>query len=538
MKERPAESDAVRFVLDGEIREVRDLDPNTTVLDYLREHLRRTGTKEGCAEGDCGACTVVVGGLVGDRIRLQALNSCIQFVPTLDGKALFTVESLRARDGCLHPAQAAMVDCHGSQCGFCTPGFVMSLFAMYKSEPEPGSDRIRDVLAGNLCRCTGYRPIVEAAARMYRSENGACDPNGDGTWLHTPFENTGEPSAGERRLVELLRSIERPGTLEITGPDLAGGRRSFYAPRTLEDFAALVERHPEAYILAGGTDIGLWVTKLHMDLDTVLYLGNVAELAVLEATESHIEIGAAVTVTDAHRLLGEHFPDLGEMYRRFASPPIRNAATIGGNVANGSPIGDSMPGLIALGATLLLRRGSRTRELPLDEFYLAYQKTALEAGEFVERIRIPLEPAGRHFKMYKISKRFDQDISCVCGAFSFELDGDTARNVRICFGGMAAIPKRATGCESALEGRIWNEETIAKALDALDADFTPISDMRASAAYRRLVSRNLLRKVFVETSAHTARGSAGTETGRYGGAGRESTAQTRVLEYRPGVQGS
>ncbi|MCP4201660.1 MAG: xanthine dehydrogenase small subunit [bacterium] len=489
--------DPIRFILDGEVRTIRDIDPNTTVLNYLRETLRRTGTKEGCAEGDCGACTVVLGTLDGDRVRFRALNSCIQFVPTLDGKALFTVESLRAPDGTLHPAQRAMIECHGSQCGFCTPGFVMSMFALYKSEPKPSRARINDMLAGNLCRCTGYRPILEAAEKMY-----ALSGNGNGTWTHSPYsaEHGDRPSPGELEMVERLRSIQRSGTLAVTGPNLAGETRRYYAPTKIEDFAELVERHPDAYILAGGTDIGLWVTKNQMDLDTVIYLGDVEELKALEATGAHIEVGAAVSVSDAQGLIGEHFPDMGEMYRRFASPPIRNAATIGGNVANGSPIGDSMPGLIALGASLVLRRGKQTRELPLDEFYIAYQQTALDPGEFVERVRIPLEPADRQLRMYKISKRFDQDISAVCGAYAFRLNDDRVRDVRICYGGMAAIPKRATECERALEGRRWNESTLAEGMAALDRDYTPISDMRASLEYRQMVTRNLLKKLFLETS--------------------------------------
>ncbi|MDH3404411.1 MAG: xanthine dehydrogenase small subunit [Acidobacteriota bacterium] len=489
----------VRFLLDGEVHSVRDVDPNTTVLEYLREHLRKTGTKEGCAEGDCGACTVVVGELEGEGVRLRAINSCIQFLPTLDGKELFTVESLRGRDGSLHPVQRALVDCHGSQCGFCTPGFVMSLFALYKTEAAPSRRRIHDVLAGNLCRCTGYRPIVDAACKMY--EYGAAD---GGDWLRRPCAGGapgGEADPEETARTDRLRGIRRRGALTYSGPAPGGGRRTFFAPRDLSELAALRQSHPDAFLLAGGTDVGLWVTKGHRELDAVIYLGNVAELRRLAVTPSHIEVGAGVTVTDAQDVIGRHYPDMGEMYRRFASPPIRNAATLGGNVANGSPIGDSMPGLIALGSTLVLRRGEETRELPLDEFYLAYQKTALEPGELVERVRIPLADPASRFGMYKVSKRFDQDISAVCGAYRIRLGEDgRARDVRICYGGMAAIPKRASGCERELEGRPWSEATLAGALAALDRDYTPIRDMRASADYRRLVARNLLRKFFFETS--------------------------------------
>jgi xanthine dehydrogenase small subunit len=489
--------DAIRFVLDGEVHTVRGVDPNITVLTYLREHLRRTGTKEGCAEGDCGACTVVLAELNGDRIRFRSVNSCIKFLPTLDGKELLTVESLRAPDGILHPVQRAMVECHGSQCGFCTPGFVMSMFELYKSEERPSRRRLRDALAGNLCRCTGYRPILDAAERMYADGHG-----GNGDWLQRPYSAAAdaEPSAAETAMVERLRAIQRDETLAVTGPDLADGERRYFAPRRLDELAALVERHPEARLLAGGTDVGLWVTKFHWDIDTIIYTGEVEELKRLEIRDGHLEIGAAVTLTDAHAVIGEQFADMGEMYRRFASPPIRNAATLGGNVANGSPIGDSMPGLIALGASLVLRRGDESRELPLDEFYLAYQKTALQPGELVERIRVPLEPADRQFRTYKISKRFDQDISAVCGAFSVRLADGRARQARVCFGGMAAIPARAAQCEKALEGQTWDEPTIETAMAALDGDYTPIDDMRSSAEYRRLVARNLLRKFYLETS--------------------------------------
>ena len=297
-----------------------------------------------------------------------------------------------------------------------------------------------------------------------------------------------------------LRELRREGTLSMTGPAVGGGQRRYFAPATVDALAELVESHPDAYILAGGTDVGLWVTKGHRDLDSVIYLGNVEELKTIRTDDESVEIGAGVTVTEAFEALGGHFADLGELFRRFASPPIRNAATLVGNIANGSPIGDSMPALICLGATLRLRRGERVRELPLDEFYISYQKTALERGEFVESVRVPLTPGDREFRTYKISKRFDQDISAVCGAYCLRLDNGRASDVRICYGGMAAIPQRAAGCEAALEGKPWNEGSLADALAALDGDYTPIDDMRASAGYRRMVAQNLLRKFFLETS--------------------------------------
>src|SRR2546421_702929 len=493
-------SGAVRFVLDGEVVTVSDVEPTRTVLNFLREDLGRTGTKEGCAEGDCGACTVVVGELAGDDVRFRAINSCIQFVPTLDGKELITVESLKAVDGALHPVQRAMVDCHGSQCGFCTPGFVMSMFALYKSAQKPSRQEINDAIAGNLCRCTGYRPIVDAAQKMYEYGNGTAKPHEH--WMNCSFSSMGDRqrSTSEREMIERLQSIQRRDTLM-----LSQGTKTYFAPSRAADLAVLREAHPDARILAGGTDVGLWVTKQHKDLNTVIYVGNVAELTRVEVTDRHIEIGAAVSLTDAFAVLVKHYPELDEVFRRFASPPIRNAGTLGGNIANGSPIGDSMPVLIAVGTTLVLRKGTRTRELPLDEFYLGYQKNALDTGEFLERVRIPRPVSGSPVRSYKISKRFDQDISAVCAGFRIEVEDGVVRDARIAYGGVAAIPKRALHCERALVDHPWTADVVRVAMTALDRDYTPLTDMRASATYRRTVSKNLLYKLFLETSGQPAK---------------------------------
>ncbi|MEP6677738.1 MAG: xanthine dehydrogenase small subunit [Betaproteobacteria bacterium] len=498
-KKVPVTGGVLRFALDGEIVELESVDPTRTVLQYLREDCGRTGTKEGCAEGDCGACTVVVGELDGDGVRFRAVNSCIQFIPTLAGKELITVESLKDASGALHPIQRAMVDCHGSQCGFCTPGFVMSLFALYKSAAAPSRDDINDALAGNLCRCTGYRPIVEAARRMY--EYGRDAGTTDEGWMQrsfTPPDGT-RAGGGERELVERLRSIQPRGTLRVSL-----GERSFFAPATLAELATLCSAHPEARLLAGGTDVGLWVTKQLRELPIVIHTGNVAELKRVETAPAHLDIGAAVSLTDAFAAIVAEYPDLDELARRFASPPIRNAGTLGGNIANGSPIGDSMPVLIALGATLLLRKGGTTREIALDQFYLDYQKTALAPGEFVLRIRIPRAsrdgPARAHVRSYKISKRFDQDISAVCSGYRIVIERGVVREADVAYGGVAAVPKRAVHCQSALAGKPWNEATVRAAMAELDRDYAPLSDMRASAAYRRTVTRNLLLRLYLETA--------------------------------------
>jgi len=484
-----AQTDTVRFILDGELIELANVDPTRTVLQFLREDLRRTGTKEGCAEGDCGACTVVLAELNrdGDDLSVRAINSCIQFLPTLDGKELITVESL-ARDKELHPVQKAMVDHHGSQCGFCTPGFVMSLFALYKSNAKPSRREIDDALAGNLCRCTGYRPIIAAAEAMYDAEK-------DTDWLRQPAiqgaASKYQPPADRIRALQELQRTD--------GMQMACNGRSFYAPTTSDEFAGLIANHPDATVLAGGTDVGLWVTKQHRELETVIYTGKVAELNLLNVSSSHIEIGAAVSITDAMAVIIEHYPGLDELFKRFASPPIRNAGTLGGNIANGSPIGDSMPALMVAGATLVFRRGRSRREAPLDSFYVDYQVNDLRRGEFIESIRIPLPGNDVELRSHKLSKRFDQDISAVCSAYRLELDGDHVISFRMACGGLAATIKRATLTEAAVAGADWNEETINKASQALARDFAPITDMRASADYRLRAAQNLLRRFYLET---------------------------------------
>lgn len=526
-----AARDSVRFILGGELRVLRDVPPTRTVLEYLRNDERRTGTKEGCAEGDCGACTVVLGTLEGTRVRYRAVNSCIQFLPTLDGQELITVEDLQCPDGRLHPAQQALVDMHGSQCGFCTPGFVMSLFALLHNHPPealadvppaasarhgtgtqtrsaasvaqaPSRATIQSALAGNLCRCTGYGPIVDAAQRMYAF--GSAIPQG---W--------------EQRSANKLRALHQAKAKGALA--LRCGSQRYFAPVSMDSLARLCAFYPQAHLLSGGTDVGLWVTKQRRRLETLIYTGAVPALQHIREENGVLEIGAAVSYTDALRSLSERYgKDLELLLERLGSVQIRNLGTIGGNIANGSPIGDSPPPLIALGASVVLCRfpepgtarqgGKRSaasqadaptllrREILLENYFLDYGKQDRHPGEFVVAVRLPAPPKDLRFHCYKVAKRWDQDITAVLGAFALILKHGRIVEARVAYGGMAATPKRAHACEAALRERSWNPGTLAEAQQALQNDFQPITDMRASAAYRMRVAQNLLQRCFLETT--------------------------------------
>ncbi len=480
----PMNSRPIRFFHRGQVVEIARAAPTRTVLEWLREDARCSGTKEGCNEGDCGACAVVIATLAapGDAsavrgLSLRTVNACIQFLPTLDGKALFTIEDLKAiAGGSLHPVQQAMVDCHGSQCGFCTPGFVMSLWSAYEHHNDCGSrpsrQQLADELSGNLCRCTGYRAILDAGQRMFEL------PRAD-------FDTA--PA------LRALQALQSEATFDY-------GER-YHAPRSLDELAALRAARPDAKILAGSTDMGLWVTKGLRDLGELIYIGDVAELKRVEPRDGLLHIGSGASLEDAWRALATQWPALEDVWLRFASPPIRNAGTMGGNVANGSPIGDAPPVLMALDAQVVLRKGARVRSMPLREFYLEYMTNRLEPGEFVQGLTVPVPQAGWQVRAHKISKRFDCDISAVCAALAIRLDGDTVAGVRFVFGGMAAIVRHAERAEAAVRGQPWNQATVQAAMAALGEDFKPLTDMRASADYRLQVARNLLQRFWLETRA-------------------------------------
>ncbi|GEQ98411.1 xanthine dehydrogenase small subunit [Iodidimonas gelatinilytica] len=473
-------SDSIRFYLNGTLIERPVSDSTQSVLSALRYDLRLTGTKEGCAEGDCGACTLVLGSLEGGKLCYRAVNACILFLPELDGKDVYTVEGLRRADGTLHPVQQAMVDLHASQCGFCTPGFVMALYAHYLNGGSFERAVLKDVVAGNLCRCTGYGPILDAGERIGKEAPSDHDHQG-----------------AVKRLSALKRDI--PLDIVATCP-INGKPKRYQAPRSSDELAHMLVEAPDAVLLAGGTDVGLWVTKQHKRLDHVISLTAVEDLRFMQERDGWLEIGAGVRHSDAMDRLGALYPDFGELLRRFGSVQVRNSGTLGGNIANGSPIGDSPPPLIALGARIVLRRGDVRRELALEDFFIDYGKQDRQAGEFLESVHVPLPIADRIFKCYKISKRFDQDISAVCAALSIRLEGDRVCEARIAFGGMAATPKRASRAESALMGQKFTEATMRQAMKKLADDFAPITDMRASADYRLKVAQNLLLKAWLESA--------------------------------------
>jgi len=496
------EAKTIRFFRSGELVSLTNVAPDRTLLEVLREDLACTGTKEGCGEGDCGACTVVVAEPRGDALEYRAINSCIRLAHSIDGMALWTVEDLAAADGTLHPAQEAMVQCHGSQCGFCTPGFVMSLFGMYQNHVCQGRPISRELaqeeLSGNLCRCTGYRPILDAARRMAELPRVAVD---EAAVLRLLPQTRHSREGGDPVLPSAAEERRQPWIPASAG--MTEGE-AYLAPGTLQELLAARAAFPQAQIVAGCTDVGLWITKQHRRFDQLLDVTRVRELRRIEDYENHIAIGAAATLTDAFAALVAQRPQLKTFANRFAGLPVRNAGTLGGNVANGSPIGDSMPLLIALGAQVVLMKRDGHRHLPLEAFYTGYRRNVLAPDEVLAWILVPKPRPDEFLRAYKVSRRFDDDISAVCLVVRMELEGDRVKDVAIGAGGVAATPVRATQAEAFLAGRAWNADSALQAGDILRSEFQPISDMRAGADYRRTVLGNLMQRFWRESQGETA----------------------------------
>jgi xanthine dehydrogenase small subunit len=513
----------LQFWRNGQFVSIADVPPSTTLLQLLREHLHCKGTKEGCGQGDCGACTVVIGELDKDELNFSSVNSCIRLAHSINGKAIWTVQDLADNEGTLHPAQNAMLHAHASQCGFCTPGFVMSLFAMYQNYVAKGititTELAKVCLSGNLCRCTGYRPILEAATQMAQFEP-PCS-------THLDLSNIRQALLKLKASIQAnlkAQSNERPNNLRSrvqtkrtkTTQDQSSHVKSAYElPQTLEEALKLRSQYSGAQVVAGCTDAGLWITKQFKEFDHVIDLTQVNEISLFEEYPNHIAIGSAMRLTQAFDALLKDRPHLGQFFHRFAGLPIRNSATLGGNIANGSPIGDSMPLLLSLGASLVIssyKRGKiQHREIMLEDFYTGYRQNTLGADELISWIKVPKPHSNEILRAYKISKRFDDDISAVCLCINLSISNGQITFAGIGAGGVAAIPSKARQTEAFLLGKSFNKETLREAQSVLAQEFKPLSDMRASAQYRKRLLQNLLERFSIET-LDLSQSSAATHT--------------------------
>jgi len=468
-------SSSIKFIYNNEICRIENSDPNKTVLDYIRNDLKKNGTKEGCAEGGCGACTVVLGELKDKKIIYKSINSCISFLPSIDGKQLILVENLISKKNKLHPIQNAMVKFHGSQCGFCTPGFVMSLFAMYKNHTKFNEEIIEETLSGNLCRCTGYRPIIDAAKSLNNKKG------------NDHFKRD------QKKIINLLKRINN-NELEISYRN-----KKYYSPKTLSNLKKIIRKNPKSNFLSGGTDLSLEVTKLRGEIDNIISLNSVKELKFVKKKKKFIEVGAGVSLYDFQNIIKSYYLDFYNILKRYGSVQIRNVGTIAGNIATASPIGDTLPLLLSLDSIVKIQTKSSIRIIPLNEFFLSYRKTKLKKGDFIYSVIIPINKQN-HFKAYKISKRFDDDISNVCASFNLMIKKNKIVEAKIAYGGMSEIPRRALAIEKKLTNSIFTEEVFFKAQNLIKKDFSPIDDMRASKNYRIEIAKNLLMKFFYEIS--------------------------------------
>jgi len=466
-------SNTIRFVWENKIHSISDLDSNETILNYVRLKLKKTGTKEGCAEGGCGACAVVLGELKNNKIIYKAINSCISFLPSLEGKQLILVEDLVLKNGTLHTVQNAMIKYHGSQCGFCTPGFVMSLFAMYKNFSSYNKENIQDSISGNLCRCTGYRPILDAGKSLNN------------------IKGSDQFDKNKKKTINLLKKINSENI------SLKNGNKKYFSPKNISELIKNIKENPNSIFLSGGTDLSLNVTKERKNINNIISLNSVKELKFIKKKNSNIEVGAATSLIEFESFIKKYYPDFNAILKRYGSVQIRNVGTIAGNIATASPIGDTLPLLLSLDAKIVLQKISKKTILPLKNFFISYRKTKLKKGQFIHSIIIPIFKSNI-FKAYKISKRIDDDISSVCASFNLEINNKKIKNIIIAYGGMAPIPKRATNCEKTLINSTLTEENFEKAKKKLEKDFNPINDMRATKDYRMEVAKNLLMKCFIE----------------------------------------
>jgi len=465
-------SNTIKFILNNKIQKIKNPDPNETILNYIRLKLKKTGTKEGCAEGGCGACTVVIGELKNNNIVYRAINSCIAFTTSLEGKQLLVVEDLALKNGFLHPVQTAMVNHHGSQCGFCTPGFVMSLFAMYKNNSSYDKKIIEESISGNLCRCTGYRPIIDAAKSL----------------------NNNKPDQFKiniKKTIILLKKIQ-PQSISINY-----NNNYYFAPRTVKELKNIIKKDSNLNFFSGGTDMSLIVTKQKKNFGNIIYLNSIDELNYIKEGKKFIEVGATTSLRQFELFIKKYYLDFNTILKRYGSVQIRNVATMAGNIATASPIGDLLPILLSLDASIVVESFNKKTILPLKNFFISYRKTKLKKGQFISSIRIPIFKKNI-FKAYKISKRIDDDISSVCASFNLEIVNKKIKSIKIAYGGMAPIPKRAIYCEKLLLNSNFSEDIILKAQKCLEKDFQPINDMRASKDYRMEIAKNLLIKCFTE----------------------------------------